>query len=77
MRNMTDLSIQPIAEDAFRKSSYSGGGSGSECVEVAPLAGGAAIRDSKNKAGAVLRVHAEQMAAFVTGVKDGKFDLPA
>ncbi|MFF6904628.1 DUF397 domain-containing protein [Streptomyces sp. NPDC012389] len=36
----------------FRKSSYSSGGQGSECLEVALTAdGGRAVRDSKNPAG--------------------------
>lgn len=74
---MTQLNVQLIPEGDWFKSSFSGGGNGSECVEVAPLDGGAAIRDSKNKAGAVLRVSAAQMTAFVNGVKGGAFDLPA
>ncbi|MFD3648797.1 DUF397 domain-containing protein [Streptomyces cyaneofuscatus] len=37
---------------AFRKSSHSSGGQGSECLEVAHTAdGGRAVRDSKKPAG--------------------------
>lgn len=77
MRDTTDLNDQTIGENAWFKSSYSGGGSGSECVEVAALVGGAAIRDSKNKAGGMLRLPSAQMAQFVASVKAGAFDLPA
>jgi hypothetical protein len=41
----------------WRKSSFSGGNGGTECVEVAlPGGGAAAVRDSKNADGGVLRV---------------------
>ncbi|WP_129842226.1 DUF397 domain-containing protein [Streptomyces sp. RFCAC02] len=51
----------------WRKSTYSNGSSA--CVEVARLAGGAvAMRDSKQRDGAVLRVPGGGWAAFVTGV---------
>jgi hypothetical protein len=57
------------------KSSFSGP-SGPNCVEVAPLVGGgAAVRDSKDPAGALLRFTAAEWRAFLAGVKDGQFDL--
>jgi len=38
--------------EEWRKSSYSGGGQGGDCIEVSSLG---ALRDSKNPNGAVLR----------------------
>lgn len=38
--------------ERWRKSSYSGGGQGGDCVEVSSLG---ALRDSKNPAGPALR----------------------
>ncbi|MFH9731844.1 DUF397 domain-containing protein [Streptomyces sp. NPDC017260] len=77
MADNRGLKTQDIPAEAWFKSSYSGAGSGSDCVEIAAVDGGAAIRDSKNKAGGLLRLHSSQMAAFVNSVKAGEFDLPA
>ncbi|MFI2641411.1 DUF397 domain-containing protein [Streptomyces sp. NPDC018610] len=55
----------------WRKSSYSGGGEGNTCVEIAALPSRIAIRDSKDPARAVLSVPAASFAAFVEGVKCG------
>jgi hypothetical protein len=56
----------------WRKSSLSG--SQGDCVEVAALAdGGAAVRDSKDPEGAVLRFTAAEWAAFLGGAKAGEF----
>ncbi|WP_406740433.1 DUF397 domain-containing protein [Streptomyces atratus] len=46
------------------KSSYSAG-DGGECVEVANAVGSVHVRDSKNKARAMLSFDAEQWATFV------------
>jgi len=59
---------------AWRTSSHSGS---SDCVEVAVVAGGMAVRDSKDPEGAVLRFTAAEWRAFLAGVRDGEFDLPA
>ncbi|GAA5056829.1 DUF397 domain-containing protein [Streptomyces similanensis] len=53
----------------WRKSSYSGGGEGNTCVEVAVLPARVAIRDSKAPARALLSVPAASFAAFVESVK--------
>jgi hypothetical protein len=45
------------------------------CVEVAPLPGGAVVRDSKDPAGPALRFSADAWRAFIAGVRDGEFDL--
>ncbi|MFC9591100.1 DUF397 domain-containing protein [Streptomyces sp. NPDC056944] len=49
---------------AWFKSSYSAG-NGGECVEVANAVGSTHVRDSKNKAGAMLSFDAERWATFV------------
>ncbi|MCX4508842.1 DUF397 domain-containing protein [Streptomyces sp. NBC_01619] len=52
------------------KSSYSGG-SGTECVEVARIAGGTAVRDSKDPLGPLLAFPAEAWNGFTGAVRDG------
>ncbi|MFG2354368.1 DUF397 domain-containing protein [Streptomyces sp. NPDC048521] len=52
----------------WHKSSYSGS-SGGECVEVASLTPGMAVRDSKNQHGPVLRFPTAAWSAFVESVK--------
>lgn len=52
------------------KSSYTSGQG--NCVEVARLPDGAALRDSKNRSGPVLRFSAEAWQAFLSAVKDGR-----
>ena len=58
----------------WRKSTRSGPYS-DNCVEVAFIGGAVALRDSKDKAGAVLLFTPEEWLAFVGGTKDGEFDL--
>jgi len=59
----------------WRKSSYSSG-NGGQCVEVARnLPGVVALRDSKNPQGPALVLTAEQRRAFLSGARDGEFDL--
>ncbi|MFK4544392.1 hypothetical protein RKD29_003988 [Streptomyces tendae] len=53
----------------WRKSTYSGGGEGNTCVEIAELATRIAIRDSKAPTRATLSVPAPAFTAFVEGVK--------
>lgn len=49
------MAMQESASLAWRKSSYSDGGSeGASCVEVAPTGAGIALRDSKHGGDAVL-----------------------
>ncbi|GAA1994495.1 DUF397 domain-containing protein [Nocardiopsis rhodophaea] len=52
----------------FRKSSYSQGGR-EDCVEVADLTGGAALRDSKHPHLGHLAFSASEWRAFLTDVK--------
>lgn len=58
----------------WRKSTRSGPYS-DNCVEVAFVGGAVALRDSKDKAGAVLLFTPQEWLAFVDGTKDGEFDL--
>lgn len=60
-------SVRIVPESAWFKSSYSSG-EGGECVEVANAVGSTHVRDSKNKAGAMLNFGAEQWATFVAFV---------
>jgi hypothetical protein len=74
---MTRQSTHPaIAEPtrlAWHKSTHSGG-TGGNCVEVAPLAdGGRALRDSKHPDGPVLYFSGAEWRAFVAGVSAGEF----
>jgi hypothetical protein len=60
----------------WRKSSYSGGDQGSECVEVGVgVPGVVPVRDSKDPQGPVLAFTPSAWTAFVTSVRDG--GLPA
>jgi len=45
------------------------------CVEVAFVGGGIAVRDSKNPTGPALLFTAAEWDAFVGGAKEGEFDL--
>ncbi|MET9252268.1 DUF397 domain-containing protein [Streptomyces sp. NPDC003717] len=51
------------------KSSYSGGGEGNDCVEVAQRHSGVAVRDSKVPAGATLTFPAPAFSAFLATLK--------
>ncbi|PLW74149.1 DUF397 domain-containing protein [Streptomyces sp. SCUT-3] len=54
----------------WRKSSYSGD-TGGECVEVAAVDGGIAVRDSKDPDGPRLTFTADGFAAFVAAAASG------
>lgn len=59
----------------WRKSSYSGGTSGSDCVEVAALVGGVGVRDSKDPDGGHVTVDRASFAALLARVRSGALDL--
>ena len=64
-----------LTNAVWRKSSYSSG-NGGQCVEVAAnLPGIIAVRDSKNPEGPALVFTPDEWAAFISGTKDGEFDL--
>jgi hypothetical protein len=56
-------------DQVFRKSSYSG--QGANCVEVMALPHSAAVRDSKDSGGPVLRFTVAEWRAFIGAIKDG------
>lgn len=56
----------------WRTSTYSSG-QGTECVEVAAVGRGVAARDSKDPGGVVLGFSRGAWAAFLDGVKAGRF----
>ncbi len=59
------------APENWRKSSYSDGGDGDDCVEIATSPTHIAIRDSKTPtAGGTLTFPAEAFAPFLVTVKD-------
>ncbi|WP_320778368.1 DUF397 domain-containing protein [Streptomyces sp. CRN 30] len=53
----------------WRKSTYSGGGEGNTCVEIAPLAELVAVRDSKAPVRATLSFPTPAFTALVEGLK--------
>lgn len=59
----------------WRKSSFSSG-HGGNCVEVAPLSGLTAVRDSKDPGGGALVFRRPQWSAFLAATRDGAFELP-
>lgn len=58
----------------WSKSSYSDG-SGNNCVEVAAVAAGVGVRDSKDACGPALVVSTSEWAAFVSFVRSGAVDF--
>lgn len=63
--------------NGWRKSSFSNGNGGNNCVEIytSPLDGAVLVRDSKNaRIGAYLAFTRDEWVAFVQGVKAGEFD---
>jgi Domain of unknown function (DUF397) len=62
-----------IAATQWRKSSYSG--SGNNCVEVAATPAAWAVRDSKNPAAGHLTFGPAIWAAFISDIKNGKYQV--
>jgi hypothetical protein len=69
------MSAPNLSQLAWRKSSHSNG-AGGECVEVASLRSGVAVRDSKGPTGPVLTFALSLWDAFLHDVKAGQHDLP-
>lgn len=59
-----------VDERAWRKSTYSA--QETACVEVAPMPGATAVRDTKNRNGGELRVRRVAWDAFVQAVRAGR-----
>jgi hypothetical protein len=53
----------------WRKSSYSGGGEGNDCVEIADLGTHIAVRDSKAPSQGTLSLPAPAFATFIDALK--------
>jgi hypothetical protein len=64
--------VRQWSAGAWIKSSRSYGGGA--CVEVRPVDGGIAVRDSKHPGGPQLSFTKAEWAAFMTGVQAGEFD---
>ncbi|MFE9921133.1 DUF397 domain-containing protein [Streptomyces sp. NPDC005774] len=58
------------APTQWRKSSYSGGGDGNDCVEIADLGGHIAIRDSKSLSCISFSAPTPAFAAFIDVLKE-------
>jgi hypothetical protein len=63
-----------LSSAVWRKSTFSGANG---CVEVAVQEDGVALRDSRDREGAVLEVSRGDWLAFLRGVRAGEFDLEA
>ncbi|MDT0302798.1 DUF397 domain-containing protein [Streptomonospora wellingtoniae] len=60
-----------IPDSQFRKSSYSQP-NGSNCVEIADLVGGSAVRDTQHRHLGHLEFPADAWQEFLADVKDGR-----
>jgi hypothetical protein len=60
---------------AWQKSSFSGGGTSGECVEVAATPDGLLSLRESDRPAAVVTVAPAKWGAFIRGVKAGQFDL--
>ena len=75
MRDKRELLAQDNPEGAWEKSSFSGGGSGSDCLEVLKVDGGVILRDSEDPDGAKIALWNSEYAAFVKGVQANESGL--
>ena len=64
------MTVSDVTGAKWRKSSRSG--AGNDCVELAIIGGGAAVRDSKNAAAGQLAIDGAGWQAFLTAVKAGE-----
>lgn len=64
-----------LDDAVWKKASRSNGNGGNNCVEVAFLDTGVAVRDSKNRSGPALMFTMAEWTAFVDSAKDGEFDV--
>jgi uncharacterized protein DUF397 len=69
-----EMQVTDLSGVVWRRSSHSGGGNGSQCVEVAMLADRAALRDSKMTAAPALVFEIGTVSAFVAAAGRGVWD---
>lgn len=69
MKNLFPTNDFPTNDLDFRKSSYS---DRNNCVEVADLPTGAAVRDSQNPSSGHLEISATEWGALLAGVRSAK-----
>jgi len=67
------MDVTTTTTPVWHKSSFSSGNGGA-CVEIAALPDGIGIRDSKDKAGAVLVVEPRAFEEFTRAVAADEFD---
>jgi hypothetical protein len=58
-----------VTSAEWRKASYSGA-NGGNCIEVAAISGGVALRDSKDPDGPRVTVNPDTFREFVASIKD-------
>ncbi len=61
-----------LLDVSWTKSRYSN--AEGNCVEVARIDGGVAVRNSRHPEGPALVYTSAELAAFLSGAKDGEFD---
>jgi hypothetical protein len=64
-----------VTPPAWRKSSYSEGGTTAECVELARLGATIGIRDSKARAAGYLSISPAILGDLLGRIKKGRHDL--
>jgi Domain of unknown function (DUF397) len=67
------VSAHDLAHAVWRKSTRSGGGNDSNCVEVAYLGDAIAVRDSRQPAGPVLTFNRAHWSTFIAAAKGNEF----
>ncbi|MBI0319463.1 DUF397 domain-containing protein [Streptomyces javensis] len=72
---MTAMTVFPPADEGWFKSSFSP--NAGQCVEVRFDAGVAHVRNTRNRTGPMVAFDRAEWEAFLLGVWNGEFDMPA